>query len=98
MTTQSTLLDERLVIRREPFGGQAELARGFELLVADLGDVKLDGHRVEIAQMVRAPAAKAEQKNFCHAKARMFQKNARGGKLKSKRASMPLAGGNIFRP
>jgi hypothetical protein len=57
MTTPSTWLMSVLVIRREPLGGQAEFARGFKLFVADLGDVKLDGHRIKIAQMVRAPAA-----------------------------------------
>ena len=57
---------EVLVICREARVGQAELARGLELLRAHLGHVKLDGHRIEIAQMVGAPAAQTEQKDFCH--------------------------------
>ena len=38
----------------------------FKLFRAHLGHVKLDGHRVEIAQMIDAPAAQTQQKNFCH--------------------------------
>ena len=55
------------IVRREPLGGKAELARGFELLVANFGDVKFNRQIVQIAKMIRAPATETEQKNFSHA-------------------------------
>src|ERR1035437_4601016 len=58
--------DEIFVIRREPLGRNAELARGFELFLADFGDIQFDGTFVEVAQMVGTPAAQTQKENFDH--------------------------------
>ena len=59
-------IDERLVVGGEAFGWETEFAGRFELFLTGFGHVQFDGQIVEVAQVVGAPAADAEQENFCH--------------------------------